>query len=73
MSSYNSTLYLITDSDAKDEHLKSEVMKGIIEKHLKPRLTITGSCPTGSNSHSILVLIFITDKTEMGKLNKIVT
>nr|XP_022299802.1 uncharacterized protein LOC111108306 [Crassostrea virginica] len=29
MSSYHSTLYLITDSDAKDEHLKSEVIKDV--------------------------------------------
>ncbi|XP_078333514.1 uncharacterized protein LOC111100876 isoform X4 [Crassostrea virginica] len=57
MSSYNSTLYIITDSDAKDEHLKSEVMKGIIEKHLKPRLTITGSCPTDVTAETTVRLV----------------
>lgn len=44
MSNNNSNIYLLTDADAKDEHLKSQVLKGLMEKHLKPKFILTGQC-----------------------------
>ena len=44
MSNNNSKIYLLTDADAKDEHLIDEVTNGITRKNLEPVFIITGQC-----------------------------
>ena len=44
MSNNNSKIYLLTDADAKDEHLRDEVTNGIRRKNLEPVFIITGQC-----------------------------
>lgn len=44
MSNNNSNIYLLTDADAKDEHLKNQVLNGLMEKHLTPKFILTGQC-----------------------------
>nr|XP_022288697.1 von Willebrand factor A domain-containing protein 7-like isoform X3 [Crassostrea virginica] len=44
MSNNNSNIYLLTDADAKDEHLKNQVLNGLMEKHLTPIFILTGQC-----------------------------
>ena len=44
MSNNNSKIYVLTDADAKDEHLRDEVTNGIRRKNLEPVFIITGQC-----------------------------
>ncbi|XP_078333510.1 uncharacterized protein LOC111100854 isoform X2 [Crassostrea virginica] len=44
MSNNNSNIYFLSDADAKDEHLRSEVIKGLVEKQLIPKFFLTGQC-----------------------------
>lgn len=44
MSNNNSNIYFLSDADAKDEHLRSKVIKGLVEKQLIPKFFLTGQC-----------------------------
>lgn len=52
MSNNNSNIYFLTDADAKDENLRTQVINGLKEKHLTPIIILTGQCTLGKRDIS---------------------